>query len=247
MPFRDWLARRTRGDRRATERLLAFIQQWDHLRDEAPDAVNPAAYAARWRVSPATAYRLVEEFRTVFPSEADPARLLDLLWEGLSERYLGRARLGALVDVRVARNPDSGPRDLREVLPPIASGLLEAPIYHAAGVEVPVGTRYEAYEANADRFAWAATPLGDGASKGAFVSFILEGDAEDVWLPALGSIRDHTTWDDAEMASAASWAMAEGMRLQRVSVRVPSPVFRLAPGARPSSRDASIYVDEENQ
>jgi hypothetical protein len=240
VPFRDWLARRTRGDRRTTERLLAFIQSWDHLRDESQDAPSPAAYAARWRVSPATAYRLVDEFRTVFPSEADPGRLLDMLWDGLSERYVGHIRLGSLVDVRVVRNPVPGPRDLRDILPPITIALLEAPIYDASGVEVPVRTRYEAYETKADRFAWAVKPSGESAPPGAFISFILEGDAEDLWLPALGSTREHSSWDDAEIASAASWAMAEGLRLQRISVRVPSPVFRLAPGARPSSRDSGF-------
>lgn len=242
--FRDWLARRTRGDRRATERQLAFVQQWDHLRDEAPSTVNPAAYAARWRVSQATAYRLLEEFRTVFPSEADPGRLLDLLWDGLSPKYLGHGRLGALIDVKVVRKPDAGPRDLRELLPPITTGRLEASAFGPTGIEIlPAGTPYQAYEASADRFAWAGCLSGGVAADDGFASFILEGDAEDVWLLAVGSLRGHHEWDQAEMASAAAWARAEGMRLQRVGVRVPTPVFRLAPGARPSTRDLAHEVE----
>lgn len=76
------LARRTR-DRRSTERLLAFILQWDHLPDAAPRTAH--AYATMWDTSTATAYRLLDELRAVFPEQRDPDLLLGLLWLGLSE------------------------------------------------------------------------------------------------------------------------------------------------------------------
>jgi hypothetical protein len=225
-PFREWLSRRADGDRRTIERQIAFLQQWDNLRDE-DSSVTPTSYSTRWRVSVATTYRLLEEFRELLPSEQDPDRLLELLWEGLSERYLGTSRLGSLMDVRIVRRPDEGD-DLRDILPPIVRGQLEDPLSDGRGANIlPIGTPYEAYETKADRFAWSALSV---EAEAQFVSFILEQGQG--WVPASGSAHNHEGWDQAEMASAARWAMAQGMRLVRVGVRVPSP-----PGEAVSARE----------
>lgn len=239
-PFRNWLFRRTQGDRRATERQLAFLQQWDHLRDDPEVAASAASYADRWAVSPATAYRLLEEFAALFPTEKNPGRLLELLWTGLSASHLGRTRVAALIDVPVVRKPAAGTRDLREILPQVTTGELGSPVYGPSGLLLPEGSSYEAYESSADRFGWAAMPERADSESPCHVSFILEGDADDVWMPAAGSAREHGDWDEAEMSSAAAWANQEGLRLQRVTVRVPQPVFRLAPRARPPRGDREV-------
>jgi hypothetical protein len=236
LPFSEWLMRRFRGDRRATERQLAFLQQWDHLRDGAT-GTSLAAYATRWRASRATTYRLLEEFRSVFPAERDPNRLLGLLWDGLSEGHKAGALLGSLMEVRIVRTPSAEPGDLRELLPAISEGELVRSLFDGGGRELlPVGARYEAYEHNADRFAWAASIPLESPSIAGYVGFILESDADDSWLPAPGSVTRYGDWEDGEVASAARWAQAAGMRLQRIGVRLPSPSFRPAPGSRGTVR-----------
>lgn len=86
-PFIDWL-RRGR-DKRLVERMTAFIQEWNHLRDDlcqvdsARQDPTVEEFADRWQVPVPTAYRMQAEFRSIFPSEATPARLIDLLTDGL--------------------------------------------------------------------------------------------------------------------------------------------------------------------
>jgi hypothetical protein len=232
LPFSEWLMRRFRGDRRAVERQLAFLQQWDHLRDEAGGA-SVAAYAARWRASRATTYRLLDEFKSIFPNEFDPNRLLSLLWDGLSAGREAGGLLGSLMEVPILRSQGAEPGDLREVLPAMMEGQLERPLFDGAGRELlPVGARYQAYEHNADRFAWAKSIPAERGAAAEYVGFILEGDVDDSWLPAPGSVSRHADWEAAEITSAARWAQAAGMRLQRVGVRLPSPTFQPAPGSR---------------
>jgi hypothetical protein len=215
-----------------TERLTSFLLQWDHLRDETPGGVTAAAYAARWKVSLATAYRLLEEYRAVLPTEEDPNRLLDLLWNGLSERYLGPTHLGSLLEVKIMRTTTTTP-DLRDLLPAITTARLEVSIAVPGRSEgLAVGTSYEAYESNSDRFAWAALPEPQAGGSAGYASFILEGDADDSWLPGPSSPREHATRDDAEVSCAADWARSEGMVLQRLTVSLPSMTSRIAPGAR---------------
>lgn len=210
VPFRDWLARRT-IDRRSTERLLAFIQQWDHLPQDPPRSAQ--AYATMWNTSNATAYRLLDEFRATFPAERAPDSLLDLLWQGLSEPYASGGRLGALIDVPVVRVT----RDLRELMPVAIQGVLETPLSDSRGTMIlDSGAEYSAYEVEADRYAWSQAPSGEQ------VSFILE-RGRDAWLPAAGSDDRHNDAADAELACAVRWATGAGFRLQAVGVRVPEP------------------------
>jgi hypothetical protein len=104
--FIDFLDARCGGDRRLRERVLAFLQQWDHLADELPDEPNAEAYAERWNVSVPSTYRILDEFRRVFPSERSPKRVLELLWRGLGSPYWIGPDLGGLTAVRVVPSTD---------------------------------------------------------------------------------------------------------------------------------------------
>lgn len=99
--FVDYLDARCGGDRRLRERLLVFLQQWDHLADDLDGEPSAEAYAGRWHVSVPSTYRVLEEFRRVFPTERSPARVLATLWEGLGAPYWPGPDLGSLLEVRV--------------------------------------------------------------------------------------------------------------------------------------------------
>lgn len=69
--------------------MIAFIQEWNHVRDEVRDA-NPSKidaavddFAVRWNTPLPTAFRMQAEFREIFPTEVTPARLIDLLLDGM--------------------------------------------------------------------------------------------------------------------------------------------------------------------
>jgi len=87
--FITWLSEHCGGAKPKTDRLTAFIQAWDHLRDEVrdedPSRTDPTVeeYAARWNESVPTVYRMQAEFRELFPTERTPGRLCDLLWDGM--------------------------------------------------------------------------------------------------------------------------------------------------------------------
>lgn len=233
IPFSTWLDRRTRGNRRQKERQMAFIQQWDRLRDEMQAEPTAEAYAERWRTSHATAYRLLAEFRSLMPGQVNPTRLLTLLWRGLSAPHVPTGTVGALLEVEVTRQM----RDMRDLLPPITHGRLRDPVLDRQGRKVvAAGAQYDAYELNADRFAWAGVIDGYADETWKFASFLLEGDADEIWIPA-GSPKGHPTRDYAELESAARWATSIGHKVTKVGVRIATPVFRQAPGARPSRRE----------
>jgi hypothetical protein len=84
--FIEWLNQRLGGDRAARQRMEAFIQEWDHLRDELleRDRREPTVedYAARWNVAESSAYRLLAEFRQAVGNDY-PNALCELLWDGM--------------------------------------------------------------------------------------------------------------------------------------------------------------------
>lgn len=108
--FVDYLDARCGGDRRLRERLLVFLQQWDHLADDMAREPSVEAYAQRWHVSVPSTYRMLEEFRRVFPTERSPARVVATLWEGLSAPYWRGPDLGSLLQVRVIPTDGAGGR-----------------------------------------------------------------------------------------------------------------------------------------
>jgi hypothetical protein len=97
-PLIDWLATDRHGrsrPKRAVERLVVFIQQWDHLRDELAESQGREPvirdYHGRWGTPIPTVYRMLEEFREVFGPDADPTELSELLWQGMP-RDRGRSQ-----------------------------------------------------------------------------------------------------------------------------------------------------------
>lgn len=92
VPFIDWLEQRLGGDRAARQRMTAFIQEWDHLRDEVRDRdlrePTIGEYAERWNVPESTAYRWLDEFRQAVGIDY-PGPLCSLLWDGMP-RFTGR-------------------------------------------------------------------------------------------------------------------------------------------------------------
>lgn len=106
--FVDYLDARCGGDRRLRERLLVFLQQWDHLADDMGGEPSVEAYAQRWHVSVPSTYRLLDEFRRAFPTERSPGRVLATLWEGLGAPYWRGPDLGSLLEVRIVPNDGAG-------------------------------------------------------------------------------------------------------------------------------------------
>lgn len=105
--FVDYLDARCGGDRRLRERLLVFLQQWDHLTDDKAREPTVEEYAVRWRVSVPSTYRILDEFRDVFPTEATPQRVLAALWDGMGRPYWHGPELLSLLQVRVLANDAS--------------------------------------------------------------------------------------------------------------------------------------------
>jgi hypothetical protein len=100
-PFVKWLHSAAGRDR--AKRLIVFLQQWDHQADELGRAPTAREYAQEWHESESGSYRLLEELREVFPTEQDPSRIMDLLWNGLPRN----GELMALLDVPVIEVSDS--------------------------------------------------------------------------------------------------------------------------------------------
>lgn len=97
--FWDWLYEATGRDRAKKDRLLVFLQQWDHLSDTSQRHPSVEEYAERWSVPISSAYRALDEFRAVFPTEESPARVLSLLWDGMPR--LPHQQFGPLMGVEI--------------------------------------------------------------------------------------------------------------------------------------------------
>jgi hypothetical protein len=84
VPFIDHLSDLVDGRRLLRERQLVFIQQWDYQLDHLGAPPTPAEYAARWNVSLSTVYKLLDEFRRLFPGQDDPTAICQEIWEGVA-------------------------------------------------------------------------------------------------------------------------------------------------------------------
>ena len=77
--------------KRLKDRMVAFIQEWGHVYEDVRQTepgradVTVEEFAERWNTSLPTAFRMQSEFREIFPTEKTPARLMELLWEGVPE------------------------------------------------------------------------------------------------------------------------------------------------------------------
>lgn len=83
------------GDPAGAREVLAYVQEWDRLSDELGRSPTLQDYAERWRIDSATAHQRDAAFRSMFPTETTPHRVLRLLWSQMPSsgdfiRILGR-------------------------------------------------------------------------------------------------------------------------------------------------------------
>ena len=83
-PFSEYVESRMGSDRRARIRMLAFVDEWEVLADEIQRTPTAKEFSVRWNVALSTAYDLLEEFRRLFPTETDPGRLIQEIWDGVA-------------------------------------------------------------------------------------------------------------------------------------------------------------------
>ncbi len=83
MPFIEYLDQAAGGNRVVRERQLVLIEQWDYLLDHLGAPPTAAEYAERWNASISTVYKLLEEFRILFPGQDDPTAICYEIWEGV--------------------------------------------------------------------------------------------------------------------------------------------------------------------
>ena len=93
IPFEEYLYARAgmvatgpQGPRELYQRVLIFIQQYDHLRDDRSfrgerGEASMVEYAQRWRMTERSAYRALQEFATVFPELGEHPGLVELAGE----------------------------------------------------------------------------------------------------------------------------------------------------------------------
>jgi hypothetical protein len=80
------VARHNAGFRVAIQ-ALTFMAAWDHARRALRrETLTLAEYAEWWRVSRPTAFREQARFRSAFPTESTPDRLLDHVAAAWDER-----------------------------------------------------------------------------------------------------------------------------------------------------------------
>ncbi len=83
-PFFEYVESRMGSDRRARIRMLAFVDEWEVLADEIQRTPTAKEFSVRWNVPLSTVYDLLEEFRRLFPTETDPGRLIQEIWDGVA-------------------------------------------------------------------------------------------------------------------------------------------------------------------
>ena len=107
IPFIEYLDARAGHDRRTRSRQLAFLHEWEYLADRLGHSPAPKEYAERWNMPVSTAYDLLAEFRQLFPTERDPARLIDEIWNGVHAQQGSHGGFLDLDRVLVVPLPDS--------------------------------------------------------------------------------------------------------------------------------------------
>jgi hypothetical protein len=86
IPFIRYLVERIGDDPQRRERVYTFIHDWEHIIDGSyePPSVKRVAEFSRLPLS--TEYQRLEEYRNVFPTEEDPTRLVNEIWDGIEEQ-----------------------------------------------------------------------------------------------------------------------------------------------------------------
>jgi hypothetical protein len=86
VPFVEYLIARIGNNPRRRERVYTFIHDWEHIIDGSYDPPTVKRVSEFSKRPLATEYERLEEFQTVFPSEQDPTRLIDEIWNGIGEQ-----------------------------------------------------------------------------------------------------------------------------------------------------------------
>lgn len=109
-PFSAWLLERE-GNTDAAGRIAAFVQQWDHARDELLDREGrePSIedYAEFWRFRKSAAESEFAEFKGT-TGISDPKLLCELLWDGMPRLNEKPGELRELLSVEIVASDEDG-------------------------------------------------------------------------------------------------------------------------------------------
>jgi hypothetical protein len=83
--FNEYLIERI-NDPQRRERVATFIDDWEHIIDGSYETPSVKRVAEFSRLPLSTEYQRLEEFRKVFPTEDDPTRLVNEIWNGIGEQ-----------------------------------------------------------------------------------------------------------------------------------------------------------------
>lgn len=84
--FYEYLVARIGSDPRRRERIYTFIHDWEHIIDGSHKLPSVKRVAEFSGLPLSTEYQRLEEFRELFPTEEDPTRLVDEIWNGIGEQ-----------------------------------------------------------------------------------------------------------------------------------------------------------------
>ncbi len=84
--FVQYLIDRIGNDPQQRERVYTFIHDWEHIIDGSHEPPSIKRVSEFSRLALSTEYQRLEEFRTVFPTEQDPTRLVSEIWDGIGEQ-----------------------------------------------------------------------------------------------------------------------------------------------------------------
>ena len=66
--------------------MYTFIHDWEHVIDGSYELPSVKRVAEFSRLPLSTEYQRLEEYRNVFPTEEDPTRLVNEIWDGIEEQ-----------------------------------------------------------------------------------------------------------------------------------------------------------------
>jgi hypothetical protein len=84
--------------------IMAYIQEWTHLRDELGRPPDSAQYAQRFGCSLSTAHARQRSFQLAFPGESDPSGIADFLRRRRPGALFARALSIPVIDLRNNEN-----------------------------------------------------------------------------------------------------------------------------------------------
>ena len=112
--FIRYLVERIDNDPQRRERVYTFIHDWEHIIDGSHEPPSVKRVAEFSKLPLSTEYQRLEEFRKVFPTEEDPTRLINEIWDGIGEQqptngdFMIWDRVLVVPTERVSEQPGSG-------------------------------------------------------------------------------------------------------------------------------------------